>query len=43
MVQFILAFKKAIYVGEGGNIFYTVGISYSPRTSLPFDLLTSSF
>lgn len=31
MVQFMLAFKKAIYVGEGENVFYTVGIPLPPH------------
>jgi len=39
--QLALAFKKTFYVGEGENVFYTVGIS--PRMMrLPFHLLNLS-
>jgi hypothetical protein len=31
LAQLTLAFKKALYVGEGENVFYTVGIPSPPR------------
>jgi hypothetical protein len=41
MVQIALGFKKAIYIGEGENLFYTVDIPFLPLC-LSFGLLTLS-
>ena len=42
MTQVALAFKKAIYIGEGSNVFYTVSVPLEPvlsRTSFPWLIL----
>lgn len=42
MTQVALAFKKAIYIGEGSNVFYTVSIPLESVLSAPLSLGSSS-